>query len=584
MKRDRFLFPVFPALVLLILQGCQPGPAPGLVLEDTWKFRTGDYPAYAGAGYDHSDWITIRSGKTWEEQGFDGYDGYAWYRQEVKVSAGLRWTLTKRGGLVLKLGMIDDADITYWNGEIVGQTGHLPPVYQTAHGEERVYEIPADLVRWGRKNTIAVKVYDGGGGGGIYAGPVSLSVMGMEELVVIQPLVPVDHIFRNKGPVEPGLKIRNEMDRPLKGELEAVVVSDFGGEITRWSREMEIQKGGEQEVHLPFGELAPGFYRVSVSLSLDRVRKETGFSIGVRPEEILSPLDRPGDFREYWDRARKELAAVDPQFRLIRQDSLCTDTKEWFIVQMRSLDNVLIRGWYMRPVKEGVYPAILHVQGYSTFYLPGWMYPGEDMVALGLNIRGHGFSRDDVDPGFPGYFLHHIDDRDRYVYRGAYMDCIRAVDFLCSRREVDTTRIAVEGASQGGALSIAVAALDNRRISLCIPQVPFLSDFRDYFRITGWPAGEVREYLRQNPEVTEELVYGNLSYIDIKNLAPWVTAPVLMMVGLEDEVCPPHINFAAYNNLIVPREYMVFPHSGHRLPGSVSQLKYNRIRDYFNLN
>jgi cephalosporin-C deacetylase-like acetyl esterase len=237
----------------------------------------------------------------------------------------------------------------------------------------------------------------------------------------------------------------------------------------------------------------------------------------------------------------------------------------------------------MKPVKPGKYPAVLHVQGYSSFLVPEWMYSGDDMAAFGLNIRGHGFSRDHVNPGFPGYLQHYLDDKELYVYRGAYMDCIRAVDFLCSREEVDTSRIAVEGGSQGGALSFATAALDNQRIKLCVPQVPFLSDFRDYFRVAAWPGGEFTNYFKEHPEIPPEKVFNTLAYIDIKNLAPWIKAPVFMAVGLMDEVCPPHINFAAYNQLKVPRKYIVYPEAGHGLPSGFGILKYQWIKEQFGM-
>jgi cephalosporin-C deacetylase-like acetyl esterase len=164
------------------------------------------------------------------------------------------------------------------------------------------------------------------------------------------------------------------------------------------------------------------------------------------------------------------------------------------------------------------------------------------------------------------------------------MDCVRAVDFLYSRAEVDTARVAVEGGSQGGALSFATAALDNQRIDLCVPHVPFLSDFRDYFQVAGWPAGEFQQYFEEHPGIPEDKIYENLSYIDIKNLAPWIKAPVLMSIGLKDEVCPPHINFAAYNQLSVPREYLVYPNAGHGLPGIYNQVKYDYIKKHFGLN
>ena len=77
------------------------------------------------------------------------------------------------------------------------------------------------------------------------------------------------------------------------------------------------------------------------------------------------------------------------------------------------------------------------------------------------------------------------------------MDVIRAVDFVCSRAEADTSRIGA-GASQGGAFTLAVCALDDR-IAVAAPAIPFLSDYPVYFRIADWPASEMETYLQEHP-------------------------------------------------------------------------------------
>ena len=232
----------------------------------------------------------------------------------------------------------------------------------------------------------------------------------------------------------------------------------------------------------------------------------------------------------------------------------------------------------MVPKTKGPHPAILTVQGYSTFQQYTWTLPDDRFANLVLNIRGHGNSKDDINPGFPGFLLSGIEDKNKYIYRGTYMDCVRAIDFLFTRPEIDTTRVIVEGSSQGGALSFVTAALCNNRIRLCLPDVPFLSDFKDYFKVADWPANEFTEYESKHPEFGWDSIYNTLSYFDIRNLAPWIKAPVHMSACLLDVTCPLHINFAAYNKLSVPREYTIFPNSGHQLPRENATIKIKWIR------
>jgi Acetyl esterase (deacetylase) len=206
--------------------------------------------------------------------------------------------------------------------------------------------------------------------------------------------------------------------------------------------------------------IEPGFYKALVTFNNDMVTKKTSFMFGYEPEKIISPPNPQPDFANYWNRAKKELASVDPQFKVLKIDSLCTARRNVYLVEMRSLGNVLIRGWYSVPVAPGKYPAVMQVQGYSSTIIPQYVDYGDDLIGFGLNIRGHGNSKDDINPGFPGYLQYFLNDKELYIYRGAYMDCVRGVDFLFSRPEVDTSRVAVEGASQGGALTFATAALN----------------------------------------------------------------------------------------------------------------------------
>jgi cephalosporin-C deacetylase-like acetyl esterase len=578
MSKNIFLSLYIP--LLLMAAGCSQE-----IMHEEWKFHTGDNPEYADSEFNDNDWSLISPMEVWENQGFDNYDGFAWYRLKVHVPASMKRVAKKYDGLIFRAGKIDDADVSFFNGHILGSTGKLPPEYASAWDAERSYLIAPEYVNWGGENTIAVRVYDGGGDGGLYGGPAELTLRGDPDLLSMECTLPEDDMIIKGSPaVSLPLSITSDLEKKYRGTLSLTVTGDMGENVITESRDITVKSKSTEVFSITLDNLIPGFYTVNVTVESRMGKLENAFNFGYEPEKIVSPADPQPDFKEFWQETKAELATVDPGYRLIKIDSLCTDTHNLYLVEMRSFGNALIRGWYRVPVKPGTYPAIMQVPGYSGAMIPSYINYGDDIIGFGLNIRGHGNSIDDVNPGFPGYILTNLDDRDKYIYRGAYMDCIRGIDFLCSRPEVDRERIAVTGASQGGALTFATAALDNERIAVCAPEVPFLSDFRDYFKIAPWPANEFVDYVEKEKRQTWEEVYTTLSYFDIKNLAPMIRAPLIMGVGLMDMVCPPHINFAAYNNVDGKKKYIAYPEAGHGLPADFYKAKMDWIKTEFGID
>ncbi len=569
-------------LYVLLLAGftCQ-GLAQDL-LPAEWKFQKGDAPEWASPSFDDSGWSAITPGEVWERQGYQGYDGFAWYRVTFVIPSALKRDAEEYGGFLLQLGKIDDVDFTYLNGEFLAGSGELPPNYITKWDVLRNYTIPPSRIRWDQPNTLAVRVFDLTGDGGIYGEPILLTVHGPADHIVIEPAFrEADRILKGSPDVSIPVSLINKFHRRFDGSIDIRVVSDFGEDIFRQEQTLALKPNRPVTVHFDIPGLQPGFYKAVITLAGNGATKKTSFMFGFEPEKIISPRDARPDFDDYWTRAKRELAAVDPQFNMIRMDSLCTDRRNVYLVEMRSLGNILIRGWYSVPTAPGKYPAVMQVHGYQSVILPEYVDYGDDLIGFGLHIRGHGNSRDQIDPGFPGFLQYFLNDKEMYIYRGGYMDCVRGVDFLFSRPEVDTTRVAVEGASQGGALTFATAALCNGRIRVCAPQVPFLSDFEDYFKVASWPGNEFINLVMNEKKYSWEEVYNTLSYIDIKNLAPWIAAPMIMGVGLVDDVCPPHINFAAYNQVQSEKHYIVYPLSGHGLPEDFYIQKMAFIRSIF---
>ena len=138
-------------------------------LKGQWKFSIGDREAWIRKNYNDQSWDEIKVPGYWEDQGFHGYNGYAFYRKKITISKDYKEHL-----FFLKLGYIDDVDKVYFNGELIGSTGSFPPHYETAYEARREYYIPHNLVTYDEQNVIVVKVYDNHEKGGIGSGEIGL--------------------------------------------------------------------------------------------------------------------------------------------------------------------------------------------------------------------------------------------------------------------------------------------------------------------------------------------------------------------------------------------------------------------------
>jgi hypothetical protein len=138
-------------------------------LKGSWSFSIGTNKDWISPSFDDRDWETLRVPAMWEDQGFNGYNGYGFYRKKFTIPAAYKGRM-----LYLNLGYIDDVDEVYLNGHKIGSSGSFPPNYITAYNAERIYYIPEQFIRFDGSNMIAVKVYDAQQGGGIVGGEPGL--------------------------------------------------------------------------------------------------------------------------------------------------------------------------------------------------------------------------------------------------------------------------------------------------------------------------------------------------------------------------------------------------------------------------
>ena len=109
---------------------------------------------WAAPGFNDESWMTMKVPGLFSQNGLEKFDGLVWFRHTVDIPSSMAGK-----ALTLRLGSVDDIDVTYFNGVRIGQT--------EGWAKERVYQIPARLVKAGR-NVIAVRNLDTGGDGGLY--------------------------------------------------------------------------------------------------------------------------------------------------------------------------------------------------------------------------------------------------------------------------------------------------------------------------------------------------------------------------------------------------------------------------------
>ena len=308
-----------------------------------------------------------------------------------------------------------------------------------------------------------------------------------------------------------------------------------------------------------------------------------------RLREYKPSLYRQPDFDSFWDQtlAQAKRQPLDPQFTPC---DLPGKGFECFSVRFDGFADApedrpgRIAGWYAKPAGGGKYPAVMFYHGYSGRGVrPLDMLPlvSQGFACMSMDCRGQTGESEDLSGAtgghFVGYMTQGILDPRRYYYRYVYADAVRALDLLATRPEVDASRLAITGGSQGGAISLAVSALAAGRMVLSMPDVPFLCDFRRAIEITpNGPYPEIIRYMKQNPASYDRVV-ATLSYFDNLNLAPMIKCRTVVSNGLWDDVCPPSTIFAAYNHIAAEKQMCVYPYHGHEWPYEHREVQHREV-------
>ena len=287
---------------------------------------------------------------------------------------------------------------------------------------------------------------------------------------------------------------------------------------------------------------------------------------------------KPADMDSFWSAALEEVKNTQADLE-VKPASFRLGGFECSDVFYGGVRNGRIHAKMIRPAGKSSLPIALHFHGYTgragdwIDYVP---YAAAGFCVLAMDCRGQGgLSTDSGGTSgntHNGHIIRGLDDGpDNLLFRHIFLDTVQLAAVAMGFDFTDETRVCAFGGSQGGALTLACAAL-LPEVSLLAPVYPFLCDYKRVWEM-GLPTGAYREiftYFRMYDPLheREDEIFNSLGYIDVANLAERIKGETMFAIALGDDVTPPSTCFAAYNNITAKKELYIYPDFSHEgLPG-----------------
>lgn len=317
------------------------------------------------------------------------------------------------------------------------------------------------------------------------------------------------------------------------------------------------------------GEMkTPGFYRLKVVAHVDGKDYEGLCTAAFSPEKIKPFAQEPKDFDDFWKKALDEARQIDLNPTKVLLPERCTkDVNVYEISYHNNRWGSKMYGVLSVPVKPGKYPALLRVPGAGVRPYSGDTYTATGKcIVLEIGIHGVPVTMeqkvyDDLaNAALNGYWDTNLENPDRNAYKRVVTGAVKGVDMIASLDEWDGKTLGVTGSSQGGFLSLAVAALD-KRVTFLAAVHDAVCDYEAELHgvAGGWPH---YFYHAKMNAITKARLEG-ARYYDGVNFARRITVPGWYSFGYNDEVVPPTSSYGLYNSVKAPKTLSLYQMTGH---------------------
>lgn len=311
----------------------------------------------------------------------------------------------------------------------------------------------------------------------------------------------------------------------------------------------------------------PGFLRCKAKCTVEGRTYSAMGTIGFSPEKIKPTTQYPSDFKDFWNKVVEKSRREDLNSGMTLIPDKCTKTVDVYQVSFCvGSKRTRFYGMLAMPKGDGPFPAVVQYPGAGVYAIDAPVsFAEQGIIAMAVGIHAVPNNLDaslyaDLEGGvLNNYPTLNMDRRDDYYYNRVIQGAVRAIDFICSLPDFNGC-VATYGGSQGGYLSIAVAAL-HENVKFVVANFPAMSDLAGYAngRAGGWP-----HIFKDEKNRTPELL-DNLSYYDTVNFARNINVPGFYAFGFNDLTCAPTTTYAVYNTINAPKDLYTAPLSGHFL-------------------
>ena len=268
---------------------------------------------------------------------------------------------------------------------------------------------------------------------------------------------------------------------------------------------------------------------------------------------------------DFWEATRAILNETPVDAALTECPERSGREYETWNVILRSYGGQRLRAFYTVPrdtPASGRFPAMLAVPGYGGGKEIPYHVVMHGFAVLTLFPRAQGESVPEWDlPEGSNKLTYNVTDRDNYYYRAGYMDCVRGVDFLAERDEVDAARIGMWSRSQGGGFTLSTAALDHR-LAAAVAEEAFMCNYPVAIDIETRPYHELSNYVQEHPEQRDAML-DTLRYFDTLTLADAIQCPILLNIGMADTTCPYDTIMPVFDRITAHKSLLVYPDLTH---------------------